>query len=307
MSEENYITLLNQQKMKILITGSNGLLGQKIIQQLLKRGITFLATSNGENRNSNCPDTAYQTMDITNLEEVLKVVSSFLPSHIIHTAAMTNVDACELNPEMCELVNVVGSSNVFQAAKKYNAHCQLLSTDFVFDGEKGNYAEDDAVNPLSIYAASKVKAENEILASAYTNYSIVRTIIVYGTAINLSRTNIFLWAKDALPKGEVMNIVDDQFRAPTWADDLAWGCIRICELNQTGVFHLSGPTTYSIFEIVERIAKYYGLPTDKLNKISSSTLSQPAKRPPKTGFNLTKAKNLLGYQPKSIEETLDLF
>jgi len=293
--------------MKILITGANGLLGQKIVQQLLKRNIEFLATSNGENRNSNCSNEYYQTMDITNLDEVMEVVGAFLPTHIIHTAAMTNVDACETNPELCENVNVVGSSNIFQAAKKFNAHCQLLSTDFVFDGEKGNYSEEDEVNPLSVYANSKVKAENELLQGNYANFSIVRTIIVYGTAINLSRTNIFLWAKEALPKGDTMNIVDDQFRAPTWADDLAWGCIRICELNQTGIFHLSGPSTYSIFEIVERVAKHYSLSTTNLNKISSSTLSQPAKRPPRTGFNLTKAKKILGYQPKSIEETLDLF
>lgn len=293
--------------MKILITGSNGLLGQKIVKQLLKRNISFLATSNGKNRNTDCPDTHYQPMDICNAHQVNEIVTAFRPTHIIHTAAMTNVDACELNPEECRQINVVGTENTFRAAIAISAHFQLLSTDFVFDGVKGNYSEEDEAGPLSSYAQSKVDAEDLLLKGNYSNYSVVRTIIVYGNGINLSRSNLFLWAKDALPKGESMNIVDDQFRAPTWADDLAWGCIRICELNETGIYHLSGPETYSIYEIVEKIARFYGYPTTGLNKIASSTLNQPAKRPPRTGFNLSKAKRILNYQPKTIEETLNLF
>lgn len=293
--------------MKILITGANGLLGQKIVRQLMKRNIPFLATSNGTNRNPDCPDSDYKTMDICNAAEVIAVFESYQPTHIIHTAAMTNVDACELNPDACQAVNVEGTQNVSDAARSVGAHFQLLSTDFVFDGEKGNYSEEDAVGPLSVYAQSKVDAEHLLLESTEHNYSIVRTIIVYGTAHHLSRSNLFLWAKEALPKGEQMNVVDDQFRAPTWADDLAWGCIRICELNETGIYHLSGPETYSIFDIVQKVADYYGYDTGSLNRIASATLNQPAKRPPKTGFDLSKAKNKLNYQPKTIEETLNLF
>ncbi|MEZ4889486.1 MAG: sugar nucleotide-binding protein [Crocinitomicaceae bacterium] len=190
----------------------------------------------------------------------------------------------------------------------YKADSCFIAKDFAsLTVKKGNYTEEDVVNPLSVYAQSKVDAENLLLKGNYSNYSIVRTIIVYGNAHHLSRSNLFLWAKSALPKGEKMNVVDDQFRAPTWADDLAWGCIRICDLNERGIYHLSGPTTYSIYEIVERIANYYNYDVQLLNKISSSTLNQPAARPPKTGFDLTKARKNLGYQPKTIEETLDLF
>lgn len=293
--------------MKILITGSNGLLGQKIVQQLLKRNIPFLATSNGKNRNFECPDKAYRSMNITNKNEVTQTIQTFSPTHIIHTAAITNVDACELNPKECQLVNVDGARNVFEAAKSVNAHFQLLSTDFVFDGEKGNYKEEDKVNPLSIYAQSKVDAENLLLNGNDTNFSIVRTIIVYGTANNLSRSNLFLWTKSALSKGETMRVVQDQFRAPTWADDLAWGCIRICELSKKGIYHLCGPQTYSIYDLVKKVADYYHYDTQSLEAISSSTLNQTAKRPPKTGFDLSKSKKELGYNPKTIEETLDLF
>lgn len=292
--------------MRILITGSNGLLGQKIVQQLKKRKIEFLATSKGENRNTDCDDLNYVSMDICSEEEIAQVFNSFFPTHVIHTAAMTNVDACELNPDDCYETNVLATKKLFNEAKKIGAHFQLLSTDFIFDGEKGNYKEEDKPNPLSVYAKSKVDAEQFLISDSYSNYSIVRTIIVYGIGNNLSRTNIVCWAKEALSKGHEMKIIDDQFRAPTWADDLAWACIRICELNKKGIYHVSGPETMSIFNLVERVAKHFGLSTETLIRTDSSTLNQPAKRPPKTGFDLTKARNELGYNPKTLEETLDL-
>jgi len=291
--------------MIILITGSNGLLGQKIVRQLKKRKIEFIATSKGENRNPDCDDSSYVSMDICSEVEIANVFKTYLPTHIIHTAAITNVDACELNPVACFETNVAATEKLFNQTKKIGAHFQLLSTDFIFDGEKGNYKEEDEPNPLSVYARSKVDAERLLLNDTYLNYTIVRTIIVFGVANNLTRTNIVSWAKDALSKGQEMRIIDDQFRAPTWADDLAWACIRICELEKRGVFHISGPETMSIFEIVERVAKFFGLSTKTLVRTNSSALNQPAKRPPKTGFDLTKSRNELGYNPKTLEETLD--
>ena len=292
--------------MRILITGSNGLLGQKIVGQLAKASINFLATSKGVNRNPSCSDVNYHQMDISNALEIERVFSMFLPTHIIHTAAMTNVDHWEQQPDECNRINFEAVLLLFHAAQKINAHFQLLSTDFVFDGEKGNYKEEDQVNPLSLYAQSKVNAENYLLVSNSLNWSIVRTIIVYGSANNLSRNNIIYWAKDALEKGQELSIIDDQFRAPTWANDLAWACIRICELNKMGIYHISGPETFSIYEIVEKIAQFFNLPTNSLSKSSSLNLNQPAKRPPKTGFDLTKAKTELGYKPKTLEETFSI-
>lgn len=290
--------------MKILITGSNGLLGQKLVANLLSRDIDFLATSKGENRNQDCPNEKYYSLDICVQSVIEELFDKFKPTHVIHTAAITNVDACELDPDLCYLVNVQATQFLVEASIKHEAHFQLLSTDFVFDGLKGNYNEEDIPNPLSHYASSKVKAEQILLESQYKNWSIVRTIIVYGIGNNLSRTNIVCWAKDALSNGQEMRIIDDQFRAPTWAEDLAWACIRICKLNKTGIFHISGPETMSIFEIVQRVARYFSLPTNTLVRTDSSTLNQPAKRPPRTGFDLAKSKKELGYNPMTLEETL---
>ena len=292
--------------MKILITGSNGLLGQKLVKQLLNKNISFLASSKGENRNPQCPNTHYVQMDITNPSQVSAIFQEYLPSAVIHTAAITNVDYCESNISECKEVNVAATNILFHAAQSINAQLIALSTDFVFDGVRGNYKETDAPNPLSVYAKSKLAAEQLLQVSNYKNWAIVRTIIVFGEGSNLSRSNIVLWAKEALASGKELNIIDDQFRAPTWADDLAWACIRIAMMKKKGLFHISGPETFSIYDLVLRVAKSCGLETESLNKTTSESLNQAAKRPPKTGFDLTKARKEIGYNPMSFEESLKL-
>lgn len=290
--------------MRILITGSNGLLGQKIVKRCLHYNIPFLATSKGVNRNPECPSEYYREMDICNAEDIRSTIASYTPDAIIHTAALTNVDYCEQHPEECHQVNVVATGLLIDAVLEANCHFELVSTDFVFDGEKGNYNETDEVGPLSVYAQSKVDAENLLLQCGSDNWSIARTIIVFGTGHQLSRSNLILWALEALPKAEPMKLVNDQFRAPTWADDLAYGCVEIVLRKQKGIFHLSGPDTYAIDEIVRRIAAHIGIIAPEIETISSSTLNQPAKRPPKTGFDLSKAARLLNYHPLTLEESV---
>lgn len=292
--------------MKVLITGSNGLLGQKLVDYCVANHIDFVPTSKGENRNSNCPNERYQQLDITKEEEVMAVLRQVQPTHIIHTAAMTNVDQCELQPDDCELINVSATRFLVRACNEICTHFQLLSTDFVFDGEKGNYAEEDEMNPLSVYAKSKVDAEQIVKNESTTENSIVRTIIVYGNGEKLSKSNIIAWAKSALEKGDPLSIVDDQFRAPTWAEDLAAGCMGVIEHSKTGIFHIAGPETMSIHELVLRIGRHFGLKTDQVSKVSSSTLNQAAARPPKTGFDLAKAYREIHYKPHTLEETLDI-
>lgn len=294
--------------MKILITGSNGLLGQKIVKRCLKHNIPFVATSKGANRNPECPNDHYISLDLLQTDEVHQLVLDQKPTAIIHTAALTNVDYCEEHPEECHQVNVISTKVLYEAAKSVHAHFELVSTDFVFDGENGPYKEEDTVNPLSVYAHSKVDAEHILLTDPenYKNWSIARTIIVYGTGFGLSRSNMILWAMEALPKGELMKLVDDQFRAPTWADDLAYGCVEIVKRNQTGIFHLSGPKPRAINQIVEEVGKALKLTDLKIETISSATLNQTAKRPPRTGFDLSKAEKLLDYHPMDIQETIPL-
>jgi len=287
---------------KIIVTGSNGLLGQKLVQLLAeKENIQLLATSKGENRVKSKEGYQYQALDITNKEEVLTVVNGFQPDAIINTAAMTNVDACESDKELCWDLNVNAVKYFIEAAGLNDSHFIHLSTDFVFDGEAGPYKEDDQPKPLSYYGESKYQAE-KLLQASTIKWSIARTIIVYGIVDDMSRSNIVLWAKDALEKGNPLKIVDDQFRSPTLAEDLAMGCYLIAAKKAEGIYHLSGKDVMSILDLVYRVADFYGLDKTVIAPIKSGSLNQAAKRPSKTGFILDKAINNLGYNPVSFEE-----
>ncbi len=290
----------------ILVTGSNGLLGQKLSDKLYNHPtIKLIATSKGENRHPLQNELNYHSLDITNEEEVNSIVALIKPDVIIHTAAMTNVDLCEKEQENCQKLNVDAVNFITKACKTHHAYLVHLSTDFIFDGEKGMYLETDEPNPLSFYGQSKLDAENVIIA-ADVEYSILRTIIVYGVTAEMSRSNIVLWAKGALEKGDPINVVDDQFRSPTLAEDLADACILAAEQEPKGIFNASGKDYMSVYEMVQRIAVFFKLNTSLINRTNSSTLNQTARRPPKTGFVLDKIKNAIGYNPHNFEDGLQI-
>ena len=288
---------------KILVTGSNGLLGQKLILKLSKDPeVQLLGISKGENRVLDL-NFDYQSIDITDENSVHQVIDEFSPEIIIHTAAMTNVDACESDKEGCLNLNVRATQYIADAAQKHKSHIVHLSTDFIFDGNQGPYREEDEPNPLSFYGHSKWDSEKIIQAYPYP-WSIARTVLVYGTVPGLSRSNIVLWAIGALKKGDPLKVVNDQFRSPTLAEDLAEGCILIAKGGYEGIFNISGPDYMSVLELVERVADFFKLRKDLIHPISSNTLNQVAKRPPITGFIIDKAVQKLGYNPHSFEKGL---
>lgn len=268
--------------------------------------MTLLATSTGQNKISISTGYTYQSLDITNSKQVSQVTNGFRPTHIINTAALTLVDLCEDEVEKCHDVNVKGPAHLLKAAKEHSAHLVQVSTDFVFDGLDGPYVETDETNPLSEYARSKHEAELLLQFSDYKKWSIARTIILYGAGENLSRSNVVLWAREALRNGESMSIVDDQFRSPTLAEDLAEGCWAIAERSAYGVYHLSGPEVMSILEMVQRIARYYNFDEKSINPVKTDSLARPAARPPRTGFIIDKARKDLDYDPRTIEQGLAL-
>lgn len=292
--------------MKILITGSNGLLGQKLVKQLMsEKEHSFLATARGENRLISISGFDYQTMDITNKKQVFEVVESYMPDCIIHTAAMTNVDQCESEKEACLAMNVEAVKYLAEVCDKHNIHLVHVSTDFIFDGTHGPLREDEKPNPISFYGQSKLDAEL-IVQKMTAPWSIARTVLVIGIVDQMSRSNIVLWAKGALEKGQKINVVTDQFRTPTLAEDLADGCLRIADKKAIGVFNISGPDQMSIFELVNQVAEHFNLDKTLINPVNSTNFSQPAKRPPITGFVIEKARKELNYNPRSFKNALSV-
>ena len=184
--------------LRILLTGSNGLLGQKIVYASLKRNdIQLLATSKGENRLHSKAGYHYASMDITNADEVTAIIENFKPHCIINTAAMTNVDACEKDQENCWKMNVEAVRTMTELCELHNIHLIQLSTDFVFDGEKGYYSEEDVPNPLSHYARSKYESE-KVVQQARIDSAIIRTIIIYGVVDDKQRSNVVIWTINSL-------------------------------------------------------------------------------------------------------------
>jgi dTDP-4-dehydrorhamnose reductase len=294
-------------KTKILITGSNGLLGQNLIALFLKdkKSYEIFGFSKGKNR-SGRTDFEYQSIDITKKELLIEKTVQINPDFIINTAAMTNVDACENDRIGCFDLNVNVVQNLTDICSEINAHLIHLSTDFIFDGEKGNYTETDAPNPLSYYGETKLLSE-EILEKSTINFTILRTILVYGLVNDMSRSNIVLWVKESLENKKEITIVDDQFRTPTFVEDLALACKISVDKKATGVFNISSNQLLSVFEIAQEIADVFDLDKSLIKPISTSTLNQTAARPNTTGFDLSKTNRVLEFYPKSFKEDLQRF
>jgi dTDP-4-dehydrorhamnose reductase len=294
------------QKTKILITGSNGLLGQKLVSQLSQQtDIQLIATSRGANRMDFTEGYEYQEMDITNAEQVAEVIEKTRPDAIIHTAAMTNVDQCEEEKDLCWTMNVKAVEYLVEACEKHQIFLCHLSTDFVFDGQSGPYSEEDNPSPVSFYGWSKYAAE-EVVKRSKCPWSIVRTVLVYGITNDMSRSNIILWVKNSLDQHKAIKVVTDQFRTPTLAEDLAMGCCLVVTKNAEGIFHISGKNFLTPYEMAIQTADFFGLDKSLISQVDSSNFTQPAKRPARTGFILDKAISVLGYNPVSFEEGIGI-
>lgn len=296
-------------KQRVLITGSNGLLGQSLLDLLLNNeNYEIIALSRGKNRYPISKGFIYKEIDLTNKIDLDKALKKHQPNYIINTAAMTNVDACEDNKEECDKLNIELVKNLASLAAEINAHLIHISTDFIFDGTKegGYYKETDEPNPLSYYGLSKLKSE-EVLTNSTINYTILRTILVYGKVHDMSRNNIVLWVRKMLLDKKEITIVNDQFRTPTYVENLAMACKISIDKKAIGIFNVSSSELLSIYEIAQQIAEVFKLDKSLIKPISTATLNQRAPRPIKTGFNLEKTNSVLEFYPKSFKEDLQIF
>ena len=291
--------------MKILITGSNGLLGQHLIKLLVETTrYEIIASNRGDNR---LPFSSgrykYVSLDITDGIAVNDFVLSQKPDVIIHAAAMTQPDRCEENPVECWNVNVTATRFLIDAAKAVIARFIYISTDFVFDGLHGPYKETDEPGPVNYYGSSKLAAEKSVETSNL-QWAIVRTVLVYGNILAGNRSNIISWVKENLENGRPIKVVSDQWRTPTYVEDLAKGILLMLEKNATGIYHICGEEGMSPFDIAVATADYLHLDKSLMTKVNADTFTQPARRPLKTGFLIDKAKTELSYQPISFTDAL---
>lgn len=293
---------------KVLITGANGLLGQTLVSYMSKdAAFKVFALSKGECRilSYSTEEFTYCSADITDKERLEKLLLKIKPDIIIHTAAMTQIDECEQNKELCAKVNIEGTQNLLDIAEKIEAHFIFLSTDFVFDGLNGPYDEKDIPNPISYYGHTKLIGEH-LVQMRHIPWTIVRTVLVYGYHSGMRRNNIVSWVVRSLKNQETIQVVHDQFRTPTFVGDLARAIMAIAHGQKTGIYHISGSQMCSVLEFAYTIADVWGLSKTFIEPISSDQLNQPAKRPPKTGFVILKAQIDIGYVPHTIRQGLGI-
>lgn len=292
--------------MKVLVTGANGLLGQHLIRQLVEEGkFTIHATGKGESR---LPYGAgngitYHKLDLTDFKKAQALVEKISPHIIIHAAAMTQPNECAADKTACWKTNVGVTRALVKGAQKAKSYFIYVSTDFVFDGAEGPYDEHANPNPVNDYGESKLLGE-EIVEMSGLHWAIVRTVLVYGDKVPGGRPNFVLWVKDKLNAGESIKVVNDQYRTPTYVDDLAKGILLILMKHAKGVYHISGKDMCTPYQLAIMIAQMMGKDERLIEPVTAETFEEPAKRPPKTGFIITKAVKELGYVPMKLEEGL---
>jgi len=290
---------------KILVTGSNGLLGQKVAELLSNSpDYTLLLTSKQPKSVFHDEQLAYRQLDVTHKGEVESVVEEFEPEVIVHTAAMTNVDACETEREKAWKCNVSAVENVLYAARLSGARLIHLSTDYIFDGKNGPYGEHDRPNPISYYGRTKLASENLVTSSGIPA-AIIRTMVLYGLGFDV-KLNFALWLVKCLNEEKPVKIVDDQIGSPTLADDLAYGIMKIIELRRNGIYNIAGPDIVSRYEFALAAARIFGYNKKLISPVKTSSMKQPAQRPLKSGLVTLKAQTDLTVHLSGIDQGLTI-
>lgn len=287
------------------------MLGQELVRLMgRKPEYDLLATGRDAEPRFSGGSCGYTRLDITDETAIEQLFDDFEPDVVINAAAMTHVDACETDRDLCWKVNADAVDTLARCCRNHGARLLQISTDFVFDGQDGPYREDARPNPISYYGRSKLAGENNARGAGTDRWAIIRTVLVYGAPQADARSNFVTWVHSKLRAGEHIRVVTDQWRTPTWVVDLADAVERVVRFRKSGIYHVSGRELMSVHAFAHRIAKVAGLDASLIGEADKTTFSQPAERPEKTGFIILKAETELGFRPHDIEtairETLGL-
>ncbi|PEN13912.1 dTDP-4-dehydrorhamnose reductase [Longibacter salinarum] len=290
---------------RVLVTGANGLLGQALVQRLSRLPeYDVLATARDDGPRFDKGSFGYAPLDVTDASAVHRTFQDFTPNVVVNCAAVSSVGECRNHRERCWNVNAAAVETLANECRKIGARLVQVSTDFVFDGEDGPYDESARPDPVNYYGRSKLAGENAVRASGLGSWAIVRTILLYGTANRLSRSNFVLWVVNSLSRGETIHVVDDQYRTPTYVVDLATGIERLLHFEKDGVFHLSGRELVSVYDLACTVADVCDLDDTLIRPVSSDYFDDAVDRPLRTGFIILKGETELGYSPHSLRDGL---
>jgi len=252
-------------------------------------------------------------LDKTVRDDVLDLGRRLKPEVVIDTAALHNVDYCEAHRDEAWKVNVEGTRNVADACEEVDAKMIFISTDYVFDGTKTSYTEEDIPNPLNFYGKTKLEAEN-LVKEAGVEYAIARTSVIYGwnpgelaglQSSSGKSMNFVIWAINKLKKGEEISTVTDQYGSPTYADNLAEALLALSKSEREGVYHTAGKTCINRFDFAKRIAEVFELDGGLIKPVTSDAFKQVAERPKRCCLDVSKAERELRVRFLTVEEGLE--
>lgn len=287
---------------KILVTGSNGLLGQSIVRKFYNDYYLLGCDLASNSYNVLYPLKEYHQLDLTKRDKIQKYFSQFKPDIIINTAAYTNVDKSEEERDLCWAGNVRSVEFMIEAVSDFSPIFVQISTDYVFEGKTGMYKESDETNPASYYGHTKLAAE-KIIRGSGLEYIIARSMVLYGKGEKV-RNNFVTWVIKQLESKKKIQVVNDQRGNPTLVDDLSEAIYRLIDKKEYGIFHIAGNENCSRFEFAQKIAKVFELDSTYIEEISGDMFKQQAPRPENSSFNLDKLNNTLDWLPGGVNESL---
>lgn len=290
--------------MKILLTGATGLLGYNLLRLLLETGYEIIATYHNSTLDDFLNDIAWVRVDLEDQEKIMQAVREVAPDVIMHAAAYTDVDGCEVNREKAYRINYLATSAIARIAGKVKAFVVYVSTDYVFDGEKGMYKENDLPNPVNYYGFTKLLGEVAISSILPETSLIVRTSGLYGYSPT-GKKNFGIISFEKLLRGEEVYAFYDQILSPTYAYALAMELIKIVEKKITGIIHLAGERL-SRYEFARTLAKVLGVDEALIKPISVNDVKLIAKRPKDSSLDTAEAR-VQGFSIPPVAECLTHF
>jgi len=289
--------------MRFLVTGSNGLVGSRVCTLLERAGHEVVGLGKGPRRT---PVTyAYVECDLTNERSVATVLQTVAPEVIIHPASMTEVDACERDPEQAFAVNVTATAAVARSARALGAHLVHVSTDYVFDGEHGPYDEQALPNPRGVYALTKHMGE-QAARTFVPGCAIARTAVVYGWPA-AGRANFGAWLVGTLEKGQPVRLFEDQFVSASFADSVAAMLVELGERKLDGVWNTCGADVVDRVSFGRALCEVFGFDAGLITPTRLADMNLASPRPLRSGLRVDKARERLLTQPLPLGESLRRF
>lgn len=269
--------------MSILVTGASGQLGGYVLRELRRRSAPAVAWTGS--RTGSLFGYDLHPIDLTNPDQLAAAFRAARPTSIIHTAALASVIACQRQPERAEAVNATATARLAELAEAAKTRFLFVSTDLVFDGEKGGYCEEDQTNPLSHYGRTKIAAERAV--SATLQSVVVRVSLLFGPSL-VTRSSFFDEQITSWQQGRSVALFEDEWRTPLSLATAARAIIGFLDSDQTGVLHLGGPERMSRLEMGRRLARYLGLSNARIESTSRNCLPALEPRPRDTSLDSTR-------------------